>query len=125
MPPRFLVDECLSPALTRLAQDAGCEAIAVAHHGLMGVPDHRVMEFAETGGYCIVTNNRDDFLALLQVRELHPGLVVLKGAGGLDLRHRQFGVALAAMRGWGDSINKVVEVGVDLTVAVYDLPPVT
>lgn len=119
---RFLVDECLSPVLATQAQHAGYEAVAIAHHGLSGSSDAHVMVFAETEGYCLVTNNRDDFLELVRSRELHPGLVVLKNSGSLEDRRRQFDSALNEMAGWPDAINKVVEVGVDLRVTVYALP---
>jgi predicted nuclease of predicted toxin-antitoxin system len=74
---KFLVDECLSPALTAVAHDAGHEAYHVVHRGWSGESDPRILQHLLAEELVLVTNNRDDFLALVQGVDVHPGLVVI------------------------------------------------
>ena len=74
---RFLIDECLSPTLVGVAHEAGFEAYHVAHHGWAGLKDPQLFQRILAENFVFVTNNRDDFRALVGDVELHPGLVVI------------------------------------------------
>ena len=74
---RLLIDECLSPALLEVAHRYGVEAYHVAHRGLSGAKDHAILRLMLEQDFTLVTNNGDDFLALIGEVELHPGLIVV------------------------------------------------
>lgn len=74
---RILVDECLSTHLVAAAHDAGFEAYHVAHRGWSGKADAQILEHLIDRDLVLVTNNRDDFLDLVEGAELHPGLIVI------------------------------------------------
>jgi len=63
---RFLVDECLSTRLVGAANDAGFEAYHVAHRGWGGRTDSQILELLIEHGFVLVTNDRDDYLGLVQ-----------------------------------------------------------
>jgi predicted nuclease of predicted toxin-antitoxin system len=119
---KFLIDECLSPLLVDVAHARGYEAYHVAHRGWSGLKDGQLLKYLIDEELILVTNNRDDFIALIGDVELHPGLVVIL----YNVRRRQqmelFAVGLEAVRGLPSMINKVAEVSGPLTVSVYDLP---
>ena len=58
---RFLIDECLSPALVREAQASGSEAYHLAHMGRAGSPDGQVVDYALARDLVLVTNNQAIF----------------------------------------------------------------
>ena len=74
---KFLVDECLSPALVTTANEHGFEAHHVAHRGWDGLKDGQLLKRMMDEEFILVTNNRDDFVELVSGVELHPGLVVI------------------------------------------------
>jgi predicted nuclease of predicted toxin-antitoxin system len=103
---RFLIDECLTPRLCILAHEYGHEAYHVAHRGWGRLKDPQLLAKMLAESLVLVTNNRDDFVALIGDAELHPGLIVIA----------------ESVRGREDLINTVVEVDADRTVEVYELP---
>jgi predicted nuclease of predicted toxin-antitoxin system len=119
---KFLIDECLSPELVAVAHDAGYEAYHVAHRGWSGETDPRIVGRLLDEELILVTNNRDDFLALMGGVDLHPGLIVIidnvRRSEQVDL----FALALQVAGTMTSLINKVVEVGVDGAISVYELP---
>lgn len=119
---KFLVDECLSPALTAVAHDAGHEAYHVVHRGWSGESDPRILQHLLAEELVLVTNNRDDFLALVQGMDVHPGLVVIVQNVRRAEQVRLFGLVLLAVGGDASLINRVVEVSEDGTITSYDLP---
>ena len=121
---KFLIDECLSPALVSVAHDHGFEAYHVAHRGWSGLKDPQLLQQLVENELILVTNNREDFLSLMSGVELHPGLVVV-----LDTVRRQQQVelltaVLEALRPRRSMINKVAEVASDGKVSIYDLPAI-
>jgi predicted nuclease of predicted toxin-antitoxin system len=75
---KFLIDECLSPELARIAHARGFgESMHVNWLGLNGEDDGAVLACAVTEGYVLVTNNSDDFLRRIEREEIHAGLVCL------------------------------------------------
>lgn len=71
----------------------------------------------------VVTNNRDDFLALLGGFELHPGLVIIVDNVRRQLQMALFERSLVEIRGMPSMINRIVEVFRSGSVLIYDLPP--
>ena len=120
---KFLIDECLSPALVTAANDRGFEACLVAHRGWTGLKDGQLLKQIIDEELVLVTNNRDDFVALLSGVELHPGLVIILDNVRRDEQVALFASALNAIGAMDSFINKAAEVGRDGSVEVCDLPP--
>jgi predicted nuclease of predicted toxin-antitoxin system len=74
---KFLIDECLSPQLVDIARERSFESYHVAHRGWSGLKDGQLLKHLVDEELILVTNNRDDFLALIGEVELHPGFVVI------------------------------------------------
>ena len=74
---KFLIDECLSPALVSIVNQAGFECTCVRDRGLLGAKDSKLMKFLLEEDFTLVTENADDFRALFGTAELHAGLVCL------------------------------------------------
>ena len=121
---RLLVDECLSPELAAVAHNQGCEAYHVAYRGWAGLSDAQLLAHLIDEELVLVTNNRDDFLALVGGTELHPGLIVLVDNVRRSDQIALFSVALGVATALPSMINKVIEVRADGSVATYDLPQV-
>ncbi len=60
-PPRFLIDENLSPDLVTAARALGYEAMAVRDLGLLSVHDRELLGIVERYDWALVTNNTDEF----------------------------------------------------------------
>lgn len=126
---KFLIDECLSPELARLARERGYpESGHVRWLGLAGAKDHVVTRRAVDDGYVLVTHNTTDFRGLYGREELHVGLVTFNAAPGLmsmDLQVRLFLLALSELDG-EEAWNEVLEITVDaervVTIERFDLP---
>jgi predicted nuclease of predicted toxin-antitoxin system len=122
---RFLIDECLSPALVQLAIDAGFECTCVRDRGLLGATDPKLMDFLLKEDFTLVTANATDFRGLFAAEELHAGLVCLGSSRmNLETQRELFQIALGAL---GDNLlNKVLEVAEDdageVTVSTYEHP---
>ena len=66
---KFLIDECLSPDLAKLARERGYpESTHVRWLGLAGGKDHVVTRRAVDAGYVLVTHNTADFGGFIAVR---------------------------------------------------------
>lgn len=126
---RFLMDECVSPALVGVANEAGYEAYHVVHRGWSGLKDPQLFRLALEEGFIVVTNNRDDFRELAGRVDLHPGLVVILENAR---RAREIGHFREALReiarlveAGRDMINLVIEVDASGVATHYDLPPLS
>jgi predicted nuclease of predicted toxin-antitoxin system len=123
---RFLIDECLSPALVDAAREAGFEADHLVHIGGASWPDWRIAAHAVAQDRILVTNNRTDFQALYARQEVHPGLVIIVPSVGRERQIRLFQVALNRLADLSDLINKVLEVHLEPSgdrLELYDFPP--
>lgn len=126
---KFLVDECLSPALAQLARAEGhVESTHVAWLKLSGRADHVITRRAVDQGYVLVTHNAVDFRGLYGREGLHVGLVTFNtppGLMSLDLQKRLF---LQAMIELGDDeaynfcLDMTVSVSGDVTIERFPLP---
>ena len=91
---RFLIDECLSVDLVRIAIGRGHQAEHVAHVGKAGWKDWNVARYAHEGDFVLVTNNAVDFRRLYAKQELHVGLIIIVPNAGLSLQRQLFQAAL-------------------------------
>jgi hypothetical protein len=94
-PPRFLLDENLSPALVELARVRGYEAMAVRDLGLLSERDWDLLPLIEQGDWTFVTINVHEFRVRYRRRlALHAGVVFLQGVAGVAAQATAFDVAL-------------------------------
>ena len=135
---KFLVDECLSPELTKLAHALGFgESSHVVWLGHAGLKDWELKPIILDGDWTFVTRNSVDFRgpagrpgAKGQYAGvgIHAGLVCLNGPPGIDLdmQIELFGLALDALKTNPDLVNQVLEITLEdddgLRVLRYDLP---
>lgn len=127
---RLFVDENLSPRLVSVGHDRGYDATCARDRNLLGEPDPKILDFCVDEDRVCVTNNADDFRALVGDVELHPSLIVLPNVA----RGRQFQLldaalafieqeAAAAGREPRDlMVNHVVEIEEDGAPERYELP---
>ena len=122
---RFLIDECLPPALTVIANQGGHEAQHIVHIGKAGWSDQNVVRLATEGDFIVVTNNASDFRKLYAAQPLHAGLIILLPNTGREIHMRLFKYALELLAANGEPINQVLEMGLDgqdMTFIRYNLP---
>lgn len=119
---RFLIDECLSPELVTAANNRGFEAYHVVHRGWGGLKDPQLLLKLISEELILVTNNRDDFLALIRGVELHPGLIVIIENARRPGQLAYFDAALDVLSDMKSMINKVIEVAAGGVVTVKDMP---
>jgi predicted nuclease of predicted toxin-antitoxin system len=124
VPLRLLIDECLSPVLVDVANQHGFEAHHVVYRGWQSRKDPFLRAQLLEGEFTLVTNNWRDFRPMLEHAGLHPGAIILPNAPRDD-QIRLFDLALRAARILSDPpdlMNTVLEVDLEGTVRVYDLP---
>lgn len=121
MKSRFLIDECLSPALVAAAKARNFEADHVTYIGKAGWQDWNLVPFAVANDYVMVTNNRRDFLKHYARLDIHAGLIILIPFVDRDRQVILFEKVLdmLAVR-TDDLVNTLVEVLADGTVHVTD-----
>jgi len=94
-PPRFLIDENLSPDLVERARTRGYEAMAVRDLGLLSEKDWDLLRRVEEDAWTLVTNNVHEFRGRYRTHiALHAGLVLLEGVSGLAAQVEAFEAAL-------------------------------
>lgn len=134
---KFLIDECLSPELARIAQARGHgESSHVVWMKLGGRKDWELKAIILDGDWAFVTRNAFDFRGPKdrpgsrgQYADvaIHAGLVCLNGPEGmdLDLQIELFEQALDELAADPDLINQVLEItedGSELHILRYALP---
>lgn len=135
---KFLIDECLTPALRQIATARGYhESTCVRDRGWSGTLDHELMVKVLTEDFTLVTNNSVDFRGAgpgnlsghYAKTELHCGLLCLNAESGLDLYTQRacFAAALDLIEQQElDLVNKALELFLledgTLEYSVYDLP---
>lgn len=134
---KFLVDECLSPELAKLALSRGYGGSShVVWLGRGGAKDWELRSLIVDGDWTFVTKNSIDFRGPSapdgiggQYADvaIHAGLICLNGPVGMDL-DMQIGLfeeALAELSRNGDLVNQVLEITADendLHILRYELP---
>ncbi len=134
---KFLVDECLSPELTKLAHARGHgESSPVVWLGRAGLKDWELRPLILQDDWTFVTKNSVDFRGPAdnpgskgQYTDvaLHAGLICLNGPPGMDLdmQLELFEQALDELEADPDLINQVLEITCEedsLHVRRYHLP---
>jgi hypothetical protein len=136
---KFLVDECLSPDLTKLAHARGYgESTHVVWLGRAGLKDWELKPLVLKDDWTFVTKNSVDFRgpaekpgAKGQYADVvvHAGLICLNGPPGMDLdmQLELFEQALDELQADADLVNQVLEITMeedDIHVRRYQLPAV-
>jgi predicted nuclease of predicted toxin-antitoxin system len=134
---KFLIDECLSPDLAKLARDRGYgESTHVNWMGLSGRKDWSLKPFILDGDWTFVTKNSIDFRGPAgrpgtkgQYADvvIHAGLVCLNAPEGmdLDLMIELFETALDELEVNNDLVNQVLEITAEtdsIHIGRYALP---
>jgi hypothetical protein len=134
---KFLVDECLSPELVKIAHASGHgESSHVVWRGWAGLKDWELKPIILDGDWTFVTRNSEDFRGSVDTPgaagqyagvEIHAGLICLNGPCGMDLdmQLELFEQALEQLQADPDLINQVLEITLEedaLTVRRYALP---
>lgn len=136
---KFLIDECLSPELAKMALEKGYgETSHVVWMKLAGLKDWELKPIILEGDWTFVTKNSVDFRGPKdrpgtkgQYADvaIHTGLVCLNGPPGMDLdmQIELFEQALAELDGYADLVNQVLEISIEdedaMRVLRYTLPP--
>jgi predicted nuclease of predicted toxin-antitoxin system len=121
---RFLIDECLSIDLVTVASQAGHEAQHAARVGKAGWKDWNAARNAAEGDFVVVTNNANDFRKLYAMQPIHAGLVIVVPRVNRVEQQPLFPGALDELAGFGEPVNRVLEVDLDgdeVTFKLYDL----
>lgn len=134
---KFLIDECLSPTLVRLAIEAGyVESTCVRDRGWLGIKDWQLVEFAVDGDYTLVTHNSADFRGRgsgaqggrYAALAIHAGLVCLNSAHAMTPNRQRalFRHVLMQVAGRPDLVNLALDVfeaeNGAVTIEIYDIP---
>jgi predicted nuclease of predicted toxin-antitoxin system len=142
---KFLIDECLMPKLSDLANSQDYEATNIRDLGMLGVKDWKIVPILIERDYILVTHNSKDFRGpngrdgkpgYLTEQEIHPGLICLNAYDSSkneaipmreELQNQLFTIALNAIKNQKllDLINTVIEIdydGADVTVTIYEAP---
>jgi hypothetical protein len=119
---KFLVDECLSEELAKLARERGHpESSHVVWLGKRGWQDWNLMPVILAGGWTFVTKNSADFRGPSKAvgrkgqhskAKAHAGLICLNGPVGMDLdmQLELFGIAVSELGPDPDLLNHCLEV---------------
>jgi predicted nuclease of predicted toxin-antitoxin system len=127
---KLLLDENVSPSITSSLWAHDVDAIAIRDRGKLGLPDHDVLLLAIAEDRVIATANADDFTALCDNEEIHPGLITMaSGTRGQQLAMITAALEYIVTEAAGDKqspdafmINRVVEVELDGACSSYPLP---
>jgi hypothetical protein len=136
---KFLIDECLSPELTKLAHARGYgESSHIVWLGRAGRKDWELKPLILQDDWTFVTKNSVDFRGSAEKPgakgqyadvALHAGLICLNGPPGMDLdmQLELFEQALDELGSDSDLVNQVLEITMDETtidIRRYQLPAV-
>lgn len=135
---KFLVDECLSAELVKLAREHGhLESSHVSWIGKRSLKDWNLISLVVKNDWTLVTKNSVDFRGPATAPgsngyhsdvDLHAGLVCINGPVGMDLDMQLdlFGIALIELGPDADLVNQCLEVTADengeVRVVRYELP---
>jgi predicted nuclease of predicted toxin-antitoxin system len=125
-PPRFLIDENLSPRLIKPARARGFEAMHVNHLGLRTRTDWDLLKVIAADDWVLVTNNAIEFRGRYRDIVLHPGVVFLVPAVRGTEQILLFEAALNVIQHEPDMVNRALDVtfgpAQEILVTSYDLP---
>jgi predicted nuclease of predicted toxin-antitoxin system len=123
---RLFLDECLSPRVANeLMAEDGYYVVHPRNQGGLGEADHTVLARCVADDLIIVTENARDFRALAARADVHPGMIILPCLDRFAAKNL-LKEAITYLRSLGDPseimVNKVLEVEVDGTFELYNLP---
>lgn len=118
----FLIDECVSLILVNVAHQFGYPADHVSHRGFRKLKDHELRPHVLQHDYTLVTNNRDDWVAIVGNEDLHPGLVVILENAPRAIEIGHFAAVLSRIATERSFVNRIAEVDARGRVELYDLP---
>ena len=119
---RFLIDECLSPKLAKIAPDF-VDVTHVNFRGLCQHSDIAVMRWCIANDHIVVTDNGRDFRRLYDALDVHPGVVIFASSIGRAQQCRSFAAALPVIIARPDLINKLVDIDPAGAATIIDWPP--
>lgn len=79
---KLMLDENISPALSKPLWEAGVDTITVRDRGLLSAPDHIIWRRAQDEGRSVVTINAGHFEAFARKEPGHGGLVIIPSGHG-------------------------------------------
>lgn len=136
---KFLIDECLSPELTKLAHARGYgESSHIVWLGRAGLKDWELKPLILQDDWTFVTKNSVDFRGSAEKPgakgqyadvAIHAGLICLNGPPGMDLdmQLELFEQALDELESDADLVNQVLEITMNestIDIRRYQLPAV-
>ncbi len=136
---KFLIDECLSPELTKLAHARGYgESSHIVWLGRAGLKDWELKPLILQDDWTFVTKNSVDLRGSAEKPgakgqyadvAIHAGLICLNGPPGMDLdmQLELFEQALDELESDADLVNQVLEITMDestIDIRRYQLPAV-
>lgn len=74
---RLLLDENVSPSIAAELWTRDLDVATIRDRGMLGRPDHGVLQLAIDESRVVVTANADDFTALCSSEDVHPGLITM------------------------------------------------
>jgi predicted nuclease of predicted toxin-antitoxin system len=77
----LLLDEGVSPSLTKLLAECDFDAVALRDRSRLRLEDHEVWELALTEARTVVTINARHFRRLASITAWHPGVLVIPSGG--------------------------------------------
>ncbi len=89
---------------------------------MAGSSDWNLVGYIRKHGFIFVTNDKDDFLTLFASLDIHNGLIIIVPKVEREAQVTLFGQALDVVETLDHTINRVIEVAEDGTVAVRDWP---
>lgn len=113
---KFLIDECLTPKLSDIANSRQYGATNIRALGMLGVKDWKIVPILIQEDYVLVTHNSKDFRGLngkdgkpgyLTKEAIHPGLICLNAYNSAknkaipmtkELQNKLFTIALDEIR---------------------------
>lgn len=122
---KFLIDECLSPELAKMAIEKGYgETSHVVWMKLGGLKDWELRPIILDGDWTFVTKNSVDFHGPKDKPgtkgqyadvAIHAGLICLNGPPGMDLdmQNELFEQALTELDNDQDLVNRVLEISIE------------
>ena len=119
---RFLIDECLSPTLARLANAQGFDAAHVTNRSLTSCSDRRLAAFCLDHDLVMVTNNAVDFQRIYSDLPLHPGLIIIVPSLPRPIQEAMFGLVLKHLSGERDLVNRLLKIDAAGVIAIAEWP---
>jgi predicted nuclease of predicted toxin-antitoxin system len=126
-PPKFLLDENLSPAIALTLTREGSDVVHVRDRGLLHATDVDVFACALQEDRILVTSDCDDFTKLARETTVHAGLVFFEDGGllradQLRLAREALAIISAELAAGRDLVNRVLRIWSNSSYVFESLP---